>query len=95
MINIKTIEEIKEKLLSEKNNLLSKVQDFTEIDSEGDETDEIQSKIIANLNKHLSDRNYNKLQQIENALKKIEENKYGNCEECEEEISDKRLIINP
>jgi DnaK suppressor protein len=32
---------------------------------------------------------------IDNALKKIADGSFGNCEECGEEIAEKRLLINP
>lgn len=93
-LNKKYIEQIKLKLTNQKNELQSKSYN-TEIDIEGDETDEIQGKIIAIINNKLSSRDKDKLVQINNALKKIDEKKYGVCEECGEMIAEKRLEINP
>lgn len=36
-----------------------------------------------------------RLQEIESALLKIESNNYGNCEVCEKEIEEDRLMANP
>lgn len=67
----------------------------SDIDVEGDDTDQIQAKIIALASTQLMARNRDKIYQIDNALKKINEGTFGKCEECEEEISEKRLLINP
>ena len=67
----------------------------TDIDIDGDDTDEIQGKIIALANSRLMARNKDKILQIENAIKKINDGTFGKCEECEEEISEKRLLVNP
>jgi len=90
----KFLEKIKKRLQSEKNELMSKSYDF-EVDSDGDETDEIQGNIIDSINSQLSARDAQKLAKIDMALQKIESNCYGVCEECEEIISDRRLEFNP
>jgi RNA polymerase-binding transcription factor len=66
-----------------------------DIDTDGDETDEIQAKILALASTQLMTRNKEKLSRLDVALKKISEGTFGYCEECEEEISEKRLTINP
>lgn len=67
-----------------------------DIDFEGDETDEIQAKIIARAAAQLLARKQEKLIKIDTALKKIENgNDFGKCEECSEEIAEKRLLFNP
>lgn len=90
----KVIDKIKETLINQKKELQSKSY-HTEIDMEGDETDEIQGKIIALVNNKISSRDKQKLQQINNALKKIDEKTFGTCEGCGEMIAEKRLEFNP
>ena len=65
------------------------------VDFDGDETDEIQAKIIAHNNAAILAKKQEKLRKIEAAIKKIESGKYGECEACGEEIAEKRLLFNP
>lgn len=94
-----------------KKSFLSKIKDILEtqkrdilllgkkeaetIDMDGDETDEIQGKILLTINNQLHARNLIKLKQIETALQRIIEGKYGFCQDCEEMIPEKRLLHNP
>jgi len=87
--------ELKAKLIAEKKTLLKEIKPTGEIDFSGDEVDAIQAKILLETNKHLALRSHNKIMQIDDALKKIEKETYGLCEDCEEEISQKRLDFNP
>lgn len=92
------IRKIKEQLLSQKRELVntsSRGHGIDTIDVEGDETDEIQGNMIIELNNQLRTRNGTKLAQINGALQRIDEKTYGLCEECGEDIPDKRLLINP
>lgn len=66
-----------------------------EIDMDGDEVDEIQGKMLNELNKQLSSRNTIRIAQIDNALQKIANSEYGLCEDCEDQINEKRLLANP
>ena len=43
----------------------------------------------------LEEQEWNKLKQVEAALKKVAQDKYGTCEQCEEEIPEARLEIMP
>lgn len=47
------------------------------------------------LNEKLKDRDIITLKQIKSALKRIEDDEYGICIECDEEISQKRLKALP
>ena len=93
-ISKKVLEKIKETLLAQKLELQSKSY-HTEVDVDGDETDEIQGKILANINKQLSSRDQEKIRRIDIALQKINNDTFGICEECDEMIADKRLEVNP
>ena len=89
-----TRDKIIKNLLEEKALLASKTYN-NDIDIDGDEIDEIQGSLIVSISSQLSSRDAQKLQQIDNAIKKLEDNTFGICEDCEESISDKRLEINP
>lgn len=93
-INKKALSRIKDMLINQKLELQSKTYNH-EVDFDGDETDEIQGKLIASVNSKLSSRDKEKLHKIDNALKKIDDNTFGLCEECGELIAEKRLEINP
>jgi DnaK suppressor protein len=89
------LEKIKRSLIEQKTELQSKSYHKDDIDIDGDEVDEIQGGLIALVNNKLSTRDLEKLRKIENALQKIDNKSFGICEECEEQIAEKRLEINP
>ncbi len=95
MVSQLFIKKIKEKLLLQKKELLTKPSFGNEIDTDGDEADEIQGNVLIEINNQLNGRDNNKLRQIEDALRKITHKTYGICEDCEEKIPDKRLLVNP
>ena len=95
MLDINFLEKMKQNLLKEREELLSSINNALDIDTDGDETDEIQGKIIMTVNSQLSIRNNNKIIQINEAIKKIDNKTYGLCKDCSEEISQKRLLLRP
>ena len=86
---------IKNLLLEQKSELIKQAAQEVVIDTEGDETDEIQGNILLGITKQLNTRNSAKLAQIEAALKRVEDKTYGLCQDCEEPIPEKRLLHNP
>lgn len=86
---------VKDLLLIEKQEVLKQTIRNIDIDTEGDETDEIQGKLLIELTAQLNIRNAAKLIQIETALKRIEDKSYGRCLDCDEFIPEKRLLNNP
>lgn len=60
-----------------------------------DETDLASSLIQQQLSCTIRDREFAKLRRIDAALDRIAEGSYGHCEDCEEEISAKRLENQP
>lgn len=83
-------------LESQKTEIMMKTQKVsTDLDFEGDDVDEIQAKILALTTSKLLARDKDKLFRIDMALKKIAEGKFGTCEQCNEEIFEKRLLANP
>lgn len=89
------LKKIKERLLQEKGELSEKTTHRHDIDTDGDETDEVQGNMLIELENRLSSRNSQKLAQITDALNRIEEKTYGVCQDCEEDIPEKRLLHNP
>ena len=66
-----------------------------DLDQEGDETDLIQTKLLKDVLDKLSQKDKQTLKQIEKALLKIEQGRFGICEDCEEPIGDSRLNAIP
>lgn len=90
------LQKMKNLLLAEKQELLKRSADQeAAVDTEGDETDEIQGNMLIEMNNQLNSRNQLKLNQIDSALKRIEDKTYGLCQDCEEPIAEKRLLMNP
>jgi len=94
MLNKKFIEKMKKRLIVDRSDLVKKIYSF-DVDFDGDEADEIQGNLIVAVNDQLSTRDAQKIRKIDAALKKIKNNEYGTCEECEENILEKRLEVNP
>jgi DnaK suppressor protein len=94
-INKVFLQKMKETLLSQKRELIIKSTRAVDIDTDGDETDEIQGNMLIELMNQLSTRDSSKLSQIEDALQRIEDSTYGLCQDCEDPIPNKRLLANP
>lgn len=86
---------MKESLLLQKKEIASAVYQPRDIDTDGDETDSIQANMLIELGNQLNTRNSAKISQINGALQRIEDQTYGLCEECGEQIPEKRLLANP
>jgi DnaK suppressor protein len=95
MLKKKFIFSMKEKLLLEKGDLIKKMCSAPDIDSDGDETDAIQAHILLDLQQRFAGMNNKKISSIDDAIRKIDDNSYGICIDCEEDISEKRLLANP
>ncbi len=86
---------MKKQLTLLKDELLSKTVKEIDVDTDGDETDEIQANLLIQITNQLNIRNAAKLVQMDLALQRIEDKKYGICIDCEEVIAEKRLLSNP
>lgn len=95
MLTKEFISDIKDKLIAEKNRIIKKPHEPIDIDVSGDETDAIQGNLILDLDLKLSRLNNKKLFNIDEALKRIDACTYGICVDCDENISEKRLLANP
>lgn len=89
------LKKMKEILLAQKKEITLSNYQPRDIDTDGDETDSIQANMIIELGNQLNTRNSSKLLKINGALKRIDDQTYGICEECEEQIPEKRLLANP
>ena len=98
------VDQLKKKLLSEKRKLLRQVSALEKDDPYGNADcsndkaaidsgvrDEINHETIVAEIKDINDR----LEEIDEALKRIEKGKYGYCRRCKKRISPKRLALVP
>ena len=93
------MEEIKAMLLKEKEKLIQEIlknQEQVSVEHEiGDEIDSSVEEQERKLTMLLQDREREKLEKIEEAILRIENDNYGDCEECGEPIAKKRLMVVP
>jgi DnaK suppressor protein len=94
--------EIRELLLKMRETLIKEIKQKAESESDdttktevGDIYDLASNERDRELNLLISDRDRDKLLQIEDAIKRIDEGTYGICEECEAPIPKERLMIMP
>jgi DnaK suppressor protein len=98
MLSKSFIKKIKETLIQEKQELLSKTKidsDIESVDLDGDEIDEIQGALLIEMHNKITSRYAEKISQINDALQRIEDLTYGICNDCDENIPEKRLTTNP
>jgi len=95
MKNNAFLQQIKNYLQNQKKELLIKANQLPDIDTDGDETDEVQGNLLIEIANQLSSRDLAKIALINNTLRKLEDNTYGLCEDCEDDIPEKRLLANP
>lgn len=95
------LEELKKNLLSMKTQILNsgvmQSTDDLEVSSDdlADEADLASNVINQEVSFHIRHREMQKLRMIDEALNRIEMGQYGHCEECDEFIGKKRLMIQP
>lgn len=89
------LKKMKALLLEQKEEVVKAAAQDLVVDTDGDETDEIQANQLIELNHQLIARSTTKMAQIDSALKRIEDGTYGLCQDCEEPIAEKRLLMNP
>lgn len=95
------LDEYKEVLLQLKSQILNggiltSSSDLTiSQDDLADEADLANSVIDQQVSFNMRQRELSKLRSIEIALEKVEDGTYGYCEECDEEIPEKRLTNQP
>ncbi len=99
---IRNLENIKKMLIKEKIEILERMAkkqgahlELQESHSKGDLADQAAALEIQRIKSALSSIERQRLQNIDNALKKIEEGTYGICAECGELIDERRLMVKP
>ena len=96
------LESMKQKLIDQKKTILASLEDQDEelkglvktVES-GDDADVASDVIDRALLNALGTQDANRLQQIDNALDRINQNKYGRCVKCGKEIPQERLEVLP
>jgi len=99
----KVLEQIKEKLVEKKRQILETIEkdeleEIADVESEniiGDIIDAANSVYEMQIFKSLSEKELKALSEIDEALKRIEEGVYGRCVSCGQEIEEKRLLAIP
>ena len=92
------VEEVREKLLLLRTELITKAKDHTigsHGASKGDLVDQSTTLSEQELKLGLQENDRAKLRSIDEALAKMEENTYGFCTECSEPIPVERLLVVP
>ena len=93
------VEECKAKLIQTKKDLLNQIHsyriEFTARDFRGDEADLSASMMTENQMLTSQHRTREKLLEVESALARIENGRFGYCEETEEPIEIERLLAIP
>jgi DnaK suppressor protein len=91
------IQKIKISFLEQKEEINKKLakNDENEYDVDGDEIDIAAGAILVKMQEDLSMRLLKQLRNIESALKRIDDGTFGECEECGEDIAEKRLLAKP
>ncbi|MEM7158373.1 MAG: TraR/DksA C4-type zinc finger protein [Myxococcota bacterium] len=90
----KILHEKRDRLLAEAKRTLDQEM-VIETEERMDEVDQASSEYMQAFSFRLRGRERFLLGKIEHALKKMDENEYGLCEECDDQISLKRLMARP
>ena len=97
----KFLESARENLLEMKQKLLSEIESELRAEREGNKDEGMDTYDLASeerdreINFILSDRERVKLQQIDDALQRLDDGNYGVCESCGLEIGEERLTAMP
>lgn len=90
--------EIKEKLISERNSLFAKLTG-NDLSVDNSETPDPVDLAVQNYSKNVmlavSENDSRQMAMIDDALKRIEDEEYGECQNCGKEIQQKRLQAIP
>lgn len=96
-MTLEELNQIKEYLLVERNNLEISNNDLRSIEKnlDGDEIDIANAIVAEEFNNRIYSRNLIYLDKIKLAFLKMDNGSYGICSSCEEEIEIKRLMARP
>lgn len=93
--------ESRQKFMTVFNDMLSdrqgcaKLENLLELSGKGDDVDAVNANKAQSLSMRLDQRNILFLKKVEEAKQKILEGTYGECEDCSDKISQKRLLARP
>ena len=91
-----TLNKIKNIFLEQSSQIKKKlISGSDEYDIDGDDVDQASGTILCKIEQDLTNRQILQLKRIESALERIEDGSFGICEECGEDISEKRLLAKP
>ncbi len=93
------LQEIKDKLISERENILRKLANANNLSIDDSEMPDPVDLAVNNYSKNVmlsvSENESRQLTLINEALERIEDDEYGLCQNCEQEINPKRLNAVP
>jgi DnaK suppressor protein len=91
------IKKFKEMFLEQKERLLAEEAkaEKTEIEVSGDETDMVQANILGAAAEAIYNRRLEQIKKIDRALQRIADGVFGECQECGEDVEEKRLYARP
>lgn len=97
-MNKKLLKETKQRLLDERLLLIDKLKD-NDLSVDDSETPDPVDLAVRNYSKNVmlavSENESRQLALIDEALRRVEDEEYGNCQNCEKEINPKRLAAIP
>lgn len=91
----KRTQEFQKFFTDEKYKILNSTSSNFNIDIDGDDIDKVQGTILEVMSDHLSQREQFKLNNIESAIKRLNNGTFGECAECEKQIPIARLTARP
>jgi DnaK suppressor protein len=91
------LKKIEKKLKEQRIEIISRSlhSDIGDVDLDGDDVDEIQGKMMLAVQASLNKRSAEIVKKIDDAVARIKDGSYGKCEDCEDDIAEKRLEFNP
>ncbi len=93
------LQTLKESLLFQKSAILNKTHEFkheqSSMENVSEEVEAASLDVSNNISIHLHERDRNALYMIERALGKIDDQTYGHCESCAQNIGARRLQARP
>lgn len=91
-----TLNKIKKIFLEQSSQIKRKLAaESDEFDIDGDDVDQAAATVLCKVAQDLTNRQILQLKRIESALERIEDGSFGICEECGEDIAEKRLLAKP
>ena len=94
----KALKEVKQRLLDERSSLIEKLKD-NDLSVDDSETPDPVDLAVRNYSKNVmlavSENESRQLALIDEALLRVEDDEYGLCQNCEQEINPKRLVAIP